>query len=171
MDLVTRLPKIQGKDAILMIVDQGCSHVAVFLLCSMMTTGPEIVQLYHNHIFRWFRLPTKIISDRDLRFTSHFGRALMKWLGIEQNLSTAFHPQTDGLSKCKNQWVEQYLRLVTSMALEDWAQWLAVVSAIHNNWKNSTTGLSPNQILLGYDITLNPGNMSPTSNKLAEEQL
>jgi hypothetical protein len=41
--------------------------------------------------------------------------------------------------------------------------------AIHNNQKNSTTALLPNWILLGYDITLNPGNMSLTINKSAKE--
>jgi hypothetical protein len=41
--------------------------------------------------------------------------------------------------------------------------------AVHNNQKNSTTGLSPNQVLLGYDITLNPGTTSATTNELAEE--
>ncbi len=55
-----------------------------------------------------------MISDRDPRFTSHFGKALSEKLGIEWNLSTAFHPQTDGLSERKNQWIEQYLRLVMS---------------------------------------------------------
>jgi hypothetical protein len=168
MDLITGLPRIQGKDVILTIVDQGCLHAAVFLPCSTMITGLEIAQLYQNHVFRWFRLPTKIISDRDLRFTSHFGRALMKKLGIEQNLSTAFHPQMDRLSEHKNQWIEQYLRLVTSVAPEDWTYWLALALAIHNNRRNSTMGLSPNQILLGYDTTLNPGHMSPTTNESAK---
>jgi hypothetical protein len=98
-----------------------------------MITGPGIAQLYHNHIFWWFGLPTKIISDRDLRFTSHFSKTLMTRLGIEQNISMAFHPQMDGLSEWKNQWIEQYLRLVTSMAPEDWTQWLALASAMHNN--------------------------------------
>jgi hypothetical protein len=75
----------------------------------------------------------KIISDRDPRFTSHFSKALTSRLGIEQNISMAFHPQTDGLSERKNQWIKQYLRLITSMAPEDWMQWLALVSAVHNN--------------------------------------
>jgi hypothetical protein len=44
-----------------------------------------------------------MISDRDPRFTLHFGKALTKKLGIRQNLLTAFHPQTDGLSERKNQ--------------------------------------------------------------------
>src|SRR6266478_1011667 len=61
-----------------------------------------------------------MISDRDPRFTSHFGKALTTKLGISCNLSTAFHPQTDGLSEWKNQWVEQYLCLVTSMDPKWW---------------------------------------------------
>jgi hypothetical protein len=169
MDLIMGLPKTQGKDMILTIVDQGCSHMAVFLPCSAMITGLGIAQLYHNHIFRWFGLPTKVISDRDPRFTSHFGRAFMKQLEIKQNLLMAFHPQTDGLSERKNQWVKQYLRLGTSAVPKDWTYWLALALAVHNNQKNSMTGLLPNQVLLGYDITLNPGTMSPTLNELAKK--
>jgi hypothetical protein len=45
---------------------------------------------------------------------------------------------------------------------------LALALAVHNNQRNSMTGLLPNQILLGYDITLNPGNTSLTES--AKEQ-
>ncbi len=109
MDLITGLPQHHGHNAILTIVDHGCSRTAIFLPCSNTITGPGITQLYLDYVYRWFGLPTKMISDRDPRFTSQFGRALAEKLGIQRNLSTAFHPQTDGLSERKNQWVEQYL--------------------------------------------------------------
>jgi hypothetical protein len=76
MDLITGLPKHKGKDAILTIVDHGCSRAAVFLPCTTTITGPGITQLYMDHVYKWFRLPTKIISDCDPRFTSHFGKSL-----------------------------------------------------------------------------------------------
>jgi len=82
----------------------------------------------------------------------------------------AFHPQTDGLSERKNQWVEQYLRLVTSSQPEDWSTWLPIATAVHNNWRNATTGLSPNQILLGYETTLIPSSFNETNNQTALEQ-
>jgi hypothetical protein len=63
--------------------------------------GEGIARLYLEHIYCWFGLPSTIISDRDPRFTSHFAQALKKKLAITQNLSTAFHPQTDGLSERK----------------------------------------------------------------------
>ena len=137
MDLITGLPMHQGHDAILTIVDQGCSRAAIFLPCSTTITGPGIAQLYLDHVYRWFGLPDKIISDRDPRFTLHFGIALAKKLGIEQNLSSAFHPQTDGLSERKNQWVEQYLRIVTAQHPQDWTTWLALATAVHNNRRNA----------------------------------
>jgi hypothetical protein len=109
MDLIMGLLKHNGKDTILTIVNHGCSRVVVFLLCMTTITGPGIAQLYMDHIYKWFGLPTKIISDHDPRFMSHFGKSLMKRLGVNQNLSFAFHPQTDGISERKNQWIEQYL--------------------------------------------------------------
>ena len=124
-----------------------------------------------DNVIQWFGLPTRVISDRDPRFTSQFGKALATKLGITQNLSTAFHPQTDGLSERKNQWVEQYLRLITSAAPEDWDLWLTTASAVHNNQRNQTTGLSPNQILIRYDVPLNTPNDVETNNMTVERQI
>jgi len=171
LDLITGLPQCKNINAILTIIDQGCSRAAVFLPCSTTITGPQIARLYLDNVYRWFGLPAKLITDRDPRFTSHFGKALASKLGIQQNLSTAFHPQTDGLLERKNQWVEQYLRLVTSQHPQDWTEWLSIASAVHNNRKNATTGLSPNQILLGYDPLLHPAHVPTTTNQTAEDRI
>jgi hypothetical protein len=133
MDLITGLSKHNGKDAILTIVDRGCSWAAIFLPYATTITGLGIAQLYLDHIYKWFGLPTKVISDCDPRFTSHFSRSLACQLNINQNLSSAFHSQTDGISERKNQWIKQYLRLVTSASPEDWTHWLAMATAVHNN--------------------------------------
>ena len=169
MDLITGLPNRQGFNAILTIVDHGCSRAAIFLPCTMNISGPGIAQLYLDYVYRWFGLPTKIISDQDPRFTSHFGKAITKKLGIEQNLSTAFHPQTDGLSEQKNQWIEQYLRTIVASHPEDWSYWIVVASVVHNNQINSTISLSPNEILLGYSPRLAPSEVIVTDNEAAEK--
>ena len=171
MDLIMGLPARQGFNAILTIVDHGCSRAAVFLPCTTTISGPGIAQLYLDHVYKWFGLPSKIIINRDPQLTSHFSKALTKKLGTQQNLSTALHPQTDGLSKWKNQWVEQYLWTVTASHPEDWSYWISVASAIHNNWVNTTTGLSPNHILLGYTPTLAPSKVIRTDNKAVERHV
>ena len=73
MDLIMGLPKSRGHDSILTIVDHGCSQAAIFLPCQKMITGPQIAQLYYQHLYPWFGLPKHLISDRDPCFTSHFG--------------------------------------------------------------------------------------------------
>ena len=150
MDLITQLPKCDGFDAILTIVDHGCSRAAVFIPCHTTITGEGVAKLYFEHIYKWFGLPNRMISDRDPRFTSHFARALCAQLGIKQNISTTFHPQTDGLSERKNQWVEQFLRFLTMHQQDDWAQWLPIATAVHNNAVNASTKVAPTEALLGY---------------------
>jgi hypothetical protein len=171
MDLITGLPPCQGLDAILTIVDQGCSRTAIFLPCATTITRPGIAQLYLNNVYQWFGLPSKVISDRDPRFTSHFGTTLAKKLGIQQNLSSTFHPQTDRLSERKNQWIKQYLQIVMAQHPQDWTRWLALATAVHNNQRNATTRLSLNQILLGMEPPLVPEAKTPTGNQLAEDRV
>ena len=65
MDLITQLSKSQESDAILTIVDQGCTRAAVFLPCTTSITAEGVAQLYMKHVYHWFGLPTKVISDRD----------------------------------------------------------------------------------------------------------
>ena len=90
MDLIMGLPKSWGYDSILTIVDHGCSRRVLFLPCQSTIMGPQIAKLYYQHLYPWFGLPCRIITNRDPRFTSHFGRALAKELGITWNLSTAY---------------------------------------------------------------------------------
>src|SRR5712672_21433 len=137
----------------------------------MTITGPGVAQLYFDNIYRWFGLPSKVISDRDPRFTSHFGCALANKIRAKQNLLTTFHPQTDGLLEQKNQWVEQYLRLIANAQQEDWSQWLTVASAVHNDHVNATLGVSPSEVLLGYRPVLHPNQETSTNNQAAEQHL
>src|SRR5712675_1512580 len=171
MDLIIGLPESNRHNSILTIINHGCSRAAVFLPCMKEISGPKIAQLYFNHVYRWFGLPKKIILDRDPRFTSHFGKALAAKLRVAQNLSTAFHPQTDGLSERKNQWIEQYLRLLTTAQQDDWDEWLTIASAVHNDRVNSTLGMTPNEALFGYRPSLYPRVAVNTPNEAVESRL
>src|SRR6266851_3437051 len=153
-----------------MIVDHGCSRGAIFLPCQSTITGPQIAQLYYQHVYPWFGLPSRIISDRDPRFTSHFGKSLAKELGITWNLSIAYHPQTDGLLEQKNQWVEQFLWLVASNQ-EEWSTVLPLATLVHNNSQNATIRTSPNQLLIGLEPPATPNQAEGVSNPLVEQRV
>jgi hypothetical protein len=109
LDLITDLPLLQGYDFILTITNHDCSKAAVFIPCSKTVTGEGIAQLYMQHVFPHFGAPQKVISDQDPQFMGKFMWELCKQLHIEQNISSVYHPQTDGQSEWTNQWLEQYL--------------------------------------------------------------
>jgi transposase InsO family protein len=57
--------------------------------------------LWHN-LSKRFGLPDKMISDRDLRFAAHTFQELLKLLNIKLNLTTTYHPQSDGATERVN---------------------------------------------------------------------
>ena len=99
MDLIMDLPESQGFNTVLTIIDHGCSKAAKFIPCNTTITGQEVAALYLQHLVPWFGIPRKIISDCDPRFVSKFTTELCRLLNIQQNVSTAFHPRTDGASE------------------------------------------------------------------------
>lgn len=101
-------------------------------------------------------MPCGIISDRDAKFMSSFWRALFQKLGTDLLTSTAYHPQTDGQSERTNQTVEIAIRYyVTSHSNIDAVDWTLVLPYLQgylNNSKNQATGVSPNEILYGFNV-------------------
>ena len=125
--------------------------MAIFLPCHKSINAEGVAQLYFNHVFPRFGVPSKVITDRDPRFTSQFMRELCTQLRIEQNMSTAYHPRTDGQSKRTNQWLEQYLRFWVNHHQDNWRQLLPMAEYAHNSWRNETTKTTPYQTLMGYN--------------------
>ena len=79
-----------------------------------------------------------------------FSRELCRALGITQNISTAYHPQTDGQSERTNQRLEQYLRIFINYHQQTWASLLPLVQYTLNSWPNAMTKKAPFELILGY---------------------
>jgi hypothetical protein len=106
--------------------------------------------LNHAADIQHYGIPKKVISDRDPCFTSKFTKELCRILGIKQNISTAYHPQTDRQSKRTNQSLEQYLRIICTKDQHSRAEWLPLAQYIRNSWPSSTTKKAPYELILGY---------------------
>jgi RNase H-like domain found in reverse transcriptase/Integrase zinc binding domain len=150
LDLITDLPLSNGHDSILMITNHNCSKVAVFIPCSKEIMAEGVASLYACHVFPHYRVPQKVISDQDPRFTTKFMHELCKQLCIDQNISSAYHPQTDGQSEQTNQWLEQYLHIYGNFQQNDWASWLPLAQFVHNTWPSDITKVTPFDLLIGY---------------------
>jgi hypothetical protein len=109
MDFITKLPISEGYNMILTITDHDCSKAAIFIPCKETITAEGVADLYLKYVYPQFGIPKKVILDRDTRFILKFTKGLCQALEIYQNISTAYHPCTDGQSKRTNQWLKGYL--------------------------------------------------------------
>ena len=150
MDFIVKLLESAGFDSILTITDHDCTKMLIAIPCRETIMAEGVAELFLQQIFPQFGLPLKIISDRDPRFISKFMKELCRLMGIIQNVSTAYHPRTDGQSERSNQWLEQYLRFWVDHQQTNWHHYLPLAEFAHNSWKNESTGQSPFEVLMGY---------------------
>ena len=110
MDFITKLPRTtSGCDAIWVIVDR-LTKSAHFLAISEEDSVEKLARLYVKEVISRHGVPISIVSDRDSRFTSALWRSLQNALGTRLDMSTAYHPQTDGQSERTIQTLEDMLR-------------------------------------------------------------
>ncbi|GJX22879.1 putative reverse transcriptase domain-containing protein [Tanacetum coccineum] len=95
-------------------------------------------------------VPVSIISDRDGRFTSHLWQAFQEALGTRLDMSTAYHPQTDGQSERTIQTLEDMLRACVMDFGGSWDTHLPLIEFSYNNRVN-TPGSDENRLKL-YDL-------------------
>ena len=149
MDFIVKLPLSDSYNTILTITDTF-SKASIFIPCNETINAKQTAKLYATYVLPHYGLPHHIISDRDPHFTSMFSRELCRALGITQNISTAYHPQTDGQSERTNQRLEQYLRIFIDYHQQTWASLLPLVQYTLNSWPNATTKKAPFELILGY---------------------
>jgi hypothetical protein len=83
---------------------------ALFLPMKMIDSVDKVVQLYINEVVRLYGVLVSIVLDRDTRFTSRSWPSIQRALGTSLNMSTTFHPQTNGQTKRTIQILEDLLR-------------------------------------------------------------
>ncbi|GJU25508.1 putative reverse transcriptase domain-containing protein [Tanacetum coccineum] len=111
MNFVTKLPKTAtGQDTIWVIIDR-LTKSAHFFPIQEDDTLKKLTRQYLKELVSRHGVPVSIISDRDGKFTSHFWKSLNKALGTRLDMSTAYHPETDGQSERTIQTLKDMLRL------------------------------------------------------------
>jgi hypothetical protein len=78
-----------------------------------------------------------------------FAHEMTKALGIQQNLSTVFHPRTNSQTKRMNTWVKQYLCPWTLSQPAAWSKLLPITEFTHNLWKYDIACKMPHELLIG----------------------
>jgi hypothetical protein len=110
VDFIEGLPKYDKYDTILVVVVDKFSKYAHFIPLHHPLTATMVDQAIFDNVVKLYGLPKSIVSDKDKVLTTNFWKELLKLMGITLNLTTAYHPQTDGQSERVNQCLEMFLR-------------------------------------------------------------
>ncbi|KAI3811474.1 hypothetical protein L1987_21198 [Smallanthus sonchifolius] len=149
MDFITKLPRTpRGFDSIWVIVDR-LTKSAHFLAIRDDWGAEKLAQVYLDEIVRLHGVPLNIISDRDSRFTSRFWGSLQSFMGTQLNLSTAYHPQTDGQTERTIQTLEDMLRACVLDFGGNWDKYLPLAEFSYNNSYHASIEMAPFKALYG----------------------
>ena len=105
MDFITDFPLVQGYDAVLVMVD-WFTKMAHFPPCAKTISTEETTDLFLKNVVQLHGVPDDVTSNNGPQFVSRFLRRLIRTLGTTVNLSSSYHPQTDGQTEGVNQILE-----------------------------------------------------------------
>ncbi|KAI3828867.1 hypothetical protein L1987_02977 [Smallanthus sonchifolius] len=149
MDFITKLPRTSsGYDSIWVIIDR-LTKSAHFLPIREDYKVEKLARIYIDEIVSRHGVPLNIISDRDARFTSRFWQSLQKALGTRLDLSTAYHPQTDGQTERTIQTLEDMLRACVIDFGGNWDSHLTLIEFSYNNSYHTSIYMAPFEALYG----------------------
>ena len=170
LDFITDLPDSDKFDSVLVVVDR-LSKMAHFIPCSKDVSADQTASLFLKHVVRLHGLPDDIVSDRGPQFVSKFWSRLFELLGTKINLSSAFHPQSDGQTERVNQVLEQYLRCFVNYQQDDWVDLLPLAEFTYNNTVHAATKHTPFFANYGYHPRFNIEPPASAEVPAAEDQL
>ncbi|GJV57666.1 putative reverse transcriptase domain-containing protein [Tanacetum coccineum] len=109
----------------------------------------KLTRMYLKEVVTRHGIPVSVICDRDPRFASKFWRSLQKALGINLDMSTGYHPQTDGQSERTIQTLEDMLRACVIDFGNGWVKHLPLVEFSYNNSYHASIKAAPFEVLYG----------------------
>jgi hypothetical protein len=143
IDFIGPLPRTRnGYDYILVVVDK-LSKMVHYIPCHQSVTAEQVARLLMSNVVRYHGLPETIVSDRDRRFVAAMWKELWSLLGTKLNMSSAFHPETDGQTERQNRTLEEYLRSYINLDQNDWDEHLICAEIAYNNSVHASTNETP----------------------------
>ena len=161
-DAVTGLKKTKnGFDAIQVYVERY-TKIKHYVAGHKSDGAKELARSFVQTVVRQYGIPTKVVSDRDPRFTAHYYKELTRLLGVTLSMSTARHPQSDGQSEREIGTLTTGLRAFVNDNQDDWDEFLPMFELGINNAVQSSTSKPPHELLYGFkprlpiDVALAP---------------
>jgi len=153
----------QGK-TFLVIID---AHSKWIEAMSVGSTSSAAAILELRTLFSRYGIPETLVSDNGTGFTSGEFENFLATNGVKHLKSAPYHPATNGLAERAVQIVKRGLKKVTAGSVEER---LARVLFAYRITPQSTTGLAPDELLLGRKLRTRLDLLRPNSPQRVESK-
>ncbi|GFX50743.1 retrovirus-related Pol polyprotein from transposon 412 [Trichonephila clavipes] len=121
----------------------------------------EIAKFLLEEIVLRHGAPRVIITDRGAVFRSRLVSSLVDLCNIDHRFTTAYHPQTNGLTERFNKTLADMLSMYVDVEQKNWDEILPFVTFAYNTAKQETTGFTPFYLLHGREAETTLDTMLP----------
>jgi hypothetical protein len=149
MNFVEGLPLSCSVNCILVVVDSFTKY-GHFIPLRHPFTAMVVAKAFLNNVYKLHGMPQSIITDRDRIFTSTFWKELFSLAEVQLQMTSSYHPQSDGQIERLNQTMETFLRCFVNACPTKWSAWLPLAEFWYNCCFHSAVGRSPFEALYGY---------------------
>lgn len=150
IDLLGRFPvSTSGQRWIIVCTD----YLTKFAITKALPTGEasEVAKFLIEDVILKHGAPRQIITDRGRCFQSKLVHELTKSWGVSQRMTSAYHPQTNGLTERLNKTLSNMLAMYVEVEQRDWDAILPMVTFAYNTAKQESTGFSPFLLVHGRE--------------------
>ncbi|GFW09282.1 retrovirus-related Pol polyprotein from transposon 412 [Trichonephila clavipes] len=160
IDLLGRFPKsAHGNKWIIVCTDYSTRYAITKALPT--AEVDEIAKFLLEEIVLRHGAPRVIITDRGAVFRSKLVSSLVDLCNIDHRFTTAYHPQTNGLTERFNKTLADMLSMYVDVEQKNWDEILPFVTFAYNTAKQETTGFTPFYLLHGREAETTLDTMLP----------
>ncbi|UYV66446.1 hypothetical protein LAZ67_4001706 [Cordylochernes scorpioides] len=142
MDLLGRFPPTRdGNRWVIVCTD----YLTKYAVTKAIPTGGavEVAKFMVNDVVLKHGAPRELITDRGRSFQAKVVNELTKMCGMSHYFTTAYHPQTNGLTERLNKTLVDMLSMYVDVDQKNWDSVLPFITFAYNTARQETTGFSP----------------------------
>ena len=148
MDFI-KMPTSKRKNNTVFVVVDRLSKYTELIPTVTNANAQQTARLFFDNVVSRHGLPISIVSDRDGRFISKFWTELFRITGTSLDMSSGYHPETDGQTERQNKVLRESLRAYSNYNQDDWDIHLPALQFSINSSTSASTGFSPFQLQTG----------------------
>lgn len=150
IDIVGPMPVSSNRNKFILVI---CDYFTKYCEAIPMKDqeSVKIIKKLFKHFIARFGIPKFIHSDRGTNFESNIFKGIMSFLEIKKTRTTAYYPQSNGLVEKFN----KTLIDIISKSIErdeNWDEAIPYVIMAYRNSIHKSTGISPNELMLGRKV-------------------